>query len=57
MQINERDTALSPEKPGFILVNEEECSTVLANVAKFVQDKNISMRTKSGWNEFFENEI
>ena len=41
----------------FALLNEEECSTVLANVAKFVQDKNISMRTKSGWNEFFKNEI
>lgn len=41
----------------FALLNEEECSTVLANVAKFVQDKNISLRTKSGWNEFFENEI
>lgn len=41
----------------FALLNEEECSTVLANVAKFVQDNNISMRTKSGWNEFFENEI
>lgn len=41
----------------FALLNEEECSTVLVNVAKFVQDKNISMRTKSGWNDFFENEI
>ena len=41
----------------FALLHEEECSTVLNNIAIFVQDKNISMRTKSGWNEFFGNEI
>ena len=41
----------------FALLNEEECSTVLNNIAIFVRDKNISMRTKSGWNEFFGNEI
>lgn len=41
----------------FALLNDEECSTVIKNVASFVQDKNISMRTKSGWNEFFESEI
>lgn len=41
----------------FSILNDEECSTVLKNVAGFVQDKNISMRTKTGWNEFFENEI
>ena len=41
----------------FSLLSDEECTTVLGNVATFVQDKNISMRTKSGWNEFFENEI
>ncbi len=41
----------------FALLNEEECSAVLKNIAAFVKDKNISMRTKSGWNEFFENEI
>lgn len=39
----------------FALLNEEECSTVLKNVAFFVRDKNISMRTKAGWNEFFGN--
>lgn len=41
----------------FALLNEEECSTVLKNVAFFVRDKNISMRTKAGWNEFFGSEI
>lgn len=41
----------------FSILNDEECSTVMKNVAEFVQDKNISMRTKTGWNEFFENEI
>ncbi len=41
----------------FALLNEEECSTVLRNVALFVRDKNISMRTKVGWNEFFGSEI
>lgn len=35
------------------LLSCEEFSTVLNNVYNFVQDKNISMRTKSGWNEFF----
>ncbi len=41
----------------FALLNEEGCLAVLENIAEFVQDKNISIRTKSGWNEFFENEI
>ena len=41
----------------FSILNDEECSTVMKNVAEFVQDKNISMRTKTGWNEFFESEI
>ena len=41
----------------FALLSNEECATVLGSVATFVQDKNISMKTKSGWNEFFENEI
>lgn len=41
----------------FALLNEEECSNVLNNIATFVQDKNISMRTKFGWNKFFESEI
>lgn len=37
----------------FALLNDEECSTVIKNITSFVQDKNISMKTKSGWNEFF----
>lgn len=41
----------------FALLSEEECSTLLNNIAIYVQDKNISMRTKYGWNEFFENKI
>lgn len=39
------------------LLNDEEFSTVVSNIAIFVQDKNISMRTKSGWNEFFGGKI
>ncbi|MDC0535646.1 hypothetical protein OAO18_07545 [Francisellaceae bacterium] len=39
--------------PIFALLNNEECSTVLTNIADFVQDKNISMGVKTGWNEFF----
>lgn len=35
------------------LLNDEELSIVARNVATFVQDKNISMRTKTGWNEIF----
>jgi len=35
------------------LLSDEEFSTILKNIAAFVQDKNISMKTKSGWNEFF----
>src|SRR5690606_2056920 len=38
------------------LLSDEEFSVVLQNVAAFVQDKNISMKTKSGWNEFFGEE-
>ena len=41
----------------FSILNDDECSTVMENIASFVRDKNISMRTKTGWNEFFENEI
>lgn len=41
----------------FSLLSDAECATVLSNVAIFVQNKNISMKTKSGWNEFFENQI
>jgi len=39
------------------LLSDEEFSTVASNIAIFVQDKNISMRTKAGWNEFFGEEI
>lgn len=38
------------------LLSDEEFSTVANNIAIFVQDKNISMRTKSGWNEVFGEE-
>jgi hypothetical protein len=37
-------------------LSDEEFSMVVNNVASFVQEKNISMRTKSGWNEFFGRE-
>jgi len=39
------------------LLNDEEFSIVLKNIADFVKDMHISMRTKTGWNEFFETEI
>jgi len=38
------------------LLNDEEFSCVLKNIADFVQDMHISMRTKTGWNEFFKKE-
>ena len=41
----------------FALLSDEDCSTVLNNIATFVQDVNVSMKTKLGWNEFFGNEI
>lgn len=41
----------------FSLLSENGYITVLNNLAAFVKDKNISLRTKSGWNEFFVNEI
>lgn len=40
-----------------VLLNDEEFSIVLKNIADFVQDMHISMRTKTGWNEFFETKI
>ncbi|HEX5422570.1 MAG TPA: hypothetical protein VFW94_03410 [Candidatus Acidoferrales bacterium] len=40
----------------FSLLSDDEFSIVLKNVASFVKDKNISIKTKSGWNEFFEGE-
>ncbi len=39
------------------LLSDEEFTTVLNNVANFVQDMHISMKTKAGWNEFFSTEI
>ena len=41
----------------FVLLNEEECLTVLKSITIFVKDKNTSMRTKSGWNKLFKTEI
>lgn len=41
----------------FSLLNEKECSTVMNNLASYVQDKNISFKTKIGWNKFFESEL
>lgn len=35
------------------LLSDNDFSIVVTNVTAFVQDKNVSMRTKSGWNEFF----
>lgn len=35
------------------LLSDEEFTTILNNVHQLVQDENISMRTKKGWNEFF----
>lgn len=39
------------------LLSDEEFFTVLNNVASFVQDMHVSMKTKAGWNEFFGGEI
>lgn len=41
----------------FSLLSDKGLATILSSVAKFVQNKNISMKVKSGWNEYFENEI
>lgn len=35
------------------LLSDKEFSTVLNNVANFVKDMHVSMKTKEGWNEFF----
>ncbi len=35
------------------LLSDQEFSIATNNTSNFVQDKNISMRTKIGWNEFF----
>ncbi|MCU7848179.1 MAG: hypothetical protein KZQ89_09280 [Candidatus Thiodiazotropha sp. (ex Lucinoma kastoroae)] len=39
------------------LLNDEEFSIVLKSIGDFVNDMHISMRTKTGWNEFFKTEI
>ncbi len=39
------------------ILNDEEFSATLNSVAEFVQDMHISMKTKTGWNEFFTTEI
>jgi len=39
------------------ILSEEVFSEILINVANFVQDMHISMRTKAGWNEFFGGKI
>lgn len=39
------------------LLSDEVFTSVANNIATFVQDKNISIRTKAGWNEFFGEEI
>ncbi len=35
------------------ILNDEDFLVVLNNVANFVQDMHVSMKTKAGWNEFF----
>lgn len=39
------------------LLSDKDFAAVANNIAAFVQNKNISMRTKAGWNEFFGEEI
>lgn len=39
------------------LLNDADFSIVLHELAAFVKDKNISMKTKLGWNEVFREEI
>lgn len=39
------------------LLDDSAFFTVLKNMSEFVQEKNISMRTKAGWNEFFAKKI
>lgn len=39
------------------ILSDEEFEAVLNNMAGFVQDMHISMKTKAGWNEFFATEI
>ena len=41
----------------FALLSDKNSSNVLQNIAAFVRDKNISIETKRGWNNFFEREI
>lgn len=39
------------------ILSDDDFSIMLNNVAEFVQDMHISMKTKAGWNEFFKTEI
>jgi hypothetical protein len=39
------------------VLSDDEFEKVLTNVAEFVQDMHISLRTKEGWNEFFTTKI
>jgi len=41
----------------FALLSDMQLDEVMHNVANFVQDKHISMKTKCGWNEFFATEV
>ncbi len=41
----------------YTILSDEEFGNVLKNVANFVQDMHITMKTKIGWNEFFATEI
>ena len=39
------------------ILSDEEFLVVLNNMADFVQDMHISMKTKKGWNEFFTSDV
>ena len=39
------------------VLSDDEFEKVLNNVAEFVKDMHVSMRTKEGWNEFFTTKI
>ena len=41
----------------FALLTDENLNFVLQNIAGFVEDMHISMKTKAGWNEFFGAEL
>lgn len=39
----------------FAIISNDEFSSILNNASDFVQDMHISIKTKTGWNEFFKN--